>query len=51
MFETDDPTAGWNGRKNNVGQDAPNGVYLVVVKFRDPRGERIEMKGYATLIR
>jgi gliding motility-associated-like protein len=51
MFETDDPLAAWNGRKNNVGQDAPSGVYLVVATFRDPRGEPVERKGYVTLIR
>ncbi len=51
MFETNDPLAAWNGKKNNVGQEAPPGVYLVVATFRDPRGKPIEMKGYATLIR
>lgn len=51
VFETDDPLESWNGQKHNVGQPAPNGVYLVVVTFKDPRGEPVEMKGYATLIR
>lgn len=51
MFETDDPFMAWNGRKNNVGQDAPPGVYLVVVQFVGPRGKEHTFKGYATLIR
>ncbi|MEO0725692.1 MAG: PKD domain-containing protein [Bacteroidota bacterium] len=51
VFTTTDPDIAWNGQKNNVGALAPNGVYLVVVKFKDPRGQPIEMKGYATLIR
>ena len=51
VFETDDPLEAWNGQKNNVGQPAPAGVYLVVVTFRDPRGAPVELKGYATLIR
>lgn len=51
MFETDDPLASWNGRKNNTGQEAPAGVYLVMVTFRDPRGVPVEHKGYVTLLR
>ncbi|MCB0636975.1 MAG: gliding motility-associated C-terminal domain-containing protein, partial [Lewinella sp.] len=51
LFRTDDPFAGWNGRKNNVGREAPPGVYLVIVTFRGPRGEPYELKGQATLIR
>ena len=51
MFETDDPFMSWNCRKNNTGQEAPAGVYLVVATFRDPRGEPVERKGYVTLIR
>ncbi|MEZ4986641.1 MAG: gliding motility-associated C-terminal domain-containing protein [Saprospiraceae bacterium] len=51
VFETEDPFSGWNGRKNNTGQEMPAGVYLVVVTFRDPRGEPYEIKGFATLVR
>ena len=51
MFDTSDPTASWNGQKNNVGQQQPAGVYLVGVKFKDPRGKPVELKGYITLIR
>ncbi len=51
VFEADDPNESWNGRKFNSGQDAPNGVYVVQVNYKGPRGEKIELKGFATLIR
>lgn len=51
LFRTEDPFAGWNGRKNNVGEEAPPGVYLVLVTFTGPRGEPYEIKGQATLVR
>jgi gliding motility-associated-like protein len=51
VFETSDPFEAWNGRKNNMGVLAPQGVYIVVVRYTEPRGEPVELKGYATLIR
>ncbi len=42
---------GWNGRKNNVGEAAPTGVYTYLVEFVDNRGEKHTRKGFATLIR
>lgn len=51
VFETNDPDEGWNGRKLNNGRESPNGVYVVLVSYNEPRGELIELKGYATLIR
>ena len=51
VFETNDPDEAWNGQTDNVGALAPNGVYLVVVTYRDPRGQQVDLKGYATLIR
>lgn len=51
IFETSDPEEGWNGRKFNSGGDIPNGVYVVLVKFKGPRGEDFEFKHFATLIR
>jgi len=51
IFETSNPDEGWNGRKFNSGAESPNGVYVVVVTFRGPRGEEFEFKTYATLIR
>ncbi len=51
LFETNDPFQAWNGRKNNTGDLSPQGVYVVVVTFRGPRGEPYELRGYATLIK
>lgn len=51
VFETDNPEVGWNGRKQNTGPDAPNGVYVVYVRFNGPRGEPFEIKGLATIVR
>ncbi len=51
VFETNDPNEGWNGRKNNTGKVAQNGVYVCVVRYTGPRGVPHEEKGFATLIR
>lgn len=50
VYETNDPTAGWNGRKNNNGDILPSGVYMYQVNVVGGRGERFEDKGVATLI-
>lgn len=51
VFESDDPMRGWNGRKNNVGQPVPEGVYMVLVTFRGPRGDNFEYRTVATVVR
>lgn len=51
IFETNDPSQGWNGRKRNTGKLSPNGVYIYLASYTGPRGEFVELKGYATLIR
>ena len=51
VFESDDPHNGWNGKKNNVGRNAPNGIYVCVVSFIGPRGKPHEVKGFATVLR
>ncbi|MBL7818629.1 MAG: PKD domain-containing protein [Saprospiraceae bacterium] len=51
IFQTNDPTEGWNGLKNNKGEPSPQGVYLCLVTYVSPRGEKIELRNYATLIR
>jgi len=51
VFETTNPDEGWNGTKNNSGRNSPQGVYVVVVTYTGPRGEDVQLKGFATLIR
>lgn len=51
VFSTNDPSQGWNGRKNNNGETSPVGVYVYLAKFTAPRGENFEYKGFCTLIR
>jgi gliding motility-associated-like protein len=51
IFETTNPTEGWNGLKYNKGDDLPQGVYLCIVSYISPRGESRQLRNYATLIR
>jgi gliding motility-associated-like protein len=51
LFETDNPKEAWNGRKNNSGELSPQDVYIAVVTFKGPRGEPVEIRGYATLVK
>lgn len=51
VFFTEDPQQGWNGRMDNSGEDLPEGVYVAVVRYRDPRNNSVELKEFATLIR
>jgi gliding motility-associated-like protein len=51
VFETNDPTEGWNGRKKNTGELSPNGVYVCIATYSGPRGDDFEIKGFATLIK
>ena len=51
VFETTDPNEGWNGKKFNTGKSAPNGVYVVIVKYKGPRGNPFKIKGFATIVR
>ena len=51
IFATNNPQESWNGRLNNTGKMVKNGVYICIVKFIGPRGEKIEMKEFATVIR
>ena len=51
VYETSDPLEGWNGRKENTGAELPNGVYVYLVTYKDPRNKEQKLKGFATLIR
>lgn len=51
VFETDSPTGAWNGRKFNSGEELPTGVYVYVVNYIGPRDGKVELSGFATLLR
>ena len=51
VFETGDPDEGWNGSKNNIGQDLPVGVYMCVLQYKDARNRPNELREFVTLIR
>ncbi|MFK7808641.1 MAG: PKD domain-containing protein [Saprospiraceae bacterium] len=51
VFKTDDPMMAWNGKVNNTGRQAPNGSYVCIVRYTDPRGEQHEEKVITNLIR
>ncbi len=51
IFESNNPNEGWNGQKYNTGEQSPQGVYLCLVTYANPRGEKFELRSYATLIR
>lgn len=51
IFESSDPTVHWNGRFENHGESLPPGVYVYKVEYVNPRGKKIELKGFSNLIR
>lgn len=51
VFETNNHDIGWNGRKDNVGELAPNDVYLYLVTYTGPRGKDFRLEGFATVVR
>ncbi len=51
VFETRDPNEAWNGRIDNTGSMAIDGVYVYHVTFTGPRNKPYSFKGFATLIK
>lgn len=51
VFESSDPSEGWNGKMKNNGRMSPNGVYVCQVQFIGPRGKPHEYRGFVTLFR
>jgi hypothetical protein len=51
VFETSDPTVGWNGKISSSGLDASNDVFLYRIEIITQTGETIVKRGYVTLIR
>ncbi len=50
VYTSEDPLAGWNGRHYNSGRLLPEGVYTYLIRFVEPRGKEIELKGIVTLL-
>ena len=50
IYENNSPYESWNGRKFNTGEKCQAGVYVVIVRFEGPRGEKEEIKGFATIV-
>lgn len=51
LFESDDPTYGWNGQIKNIGEHVMPGVYAYILEYVNALGERKSNKGQCTLIR
>jgi gliding motility-associated-like protein len=51
IFETSDPTEGWNGSKNNSGRPEPEGVYLYEAEWTTPKNEVKNKRDFLTLFR
>ncbi len=51
LFYSENPNLGWNGRKNNNGEELPPGVYVYAITYIGPRGEIVNDKGHVTLVR
>ncbi len=51
LYSTNNPEEPWTGSRNNEGETLPNGVYVYQVKYIEPRGEQVEFRGFATLVR
>jgi len=51
IFETDNPSQGWDGRANNGSEIAQQDVYIWLILTRDVHGKRHRYIGHVTLIR
>ena len=51
IFKTNDPQQGWNGLKNNTGEQSANGVYMYEILYTTPTGKQISKRDFVTLIR
>jgi gliding motility-associated-like protein len=51
VYETTDIRIGWNGLKNNSGEESPQGIYVYKVIYSTGRGDRQVQEGHVTLLR
>ncbi|MEX2485186.1 MAG: PKD domain-containing protein [Brumimicrobium sp.] len=49
VFETNDRKSGWNGRVNS--EEAPDGIYVYTIKFRNHKSIFEEHRGHFSLLR
>jgi hypothetical protein len=50
VFESFDPTNGWDGRIQSNGKRALNDVYIYMLEVEDDEGNFIQKKGFVSLI-
>ena len=49
IFETSDPTKGWNGKQSN-GKPAPAGSYIYLLKIKTEDNQTVEKRNNITVI-
>ena len=51
IFESFEPSVGWNGKSRNTGKDLPPGVYIYRISVEDEHNRPQDFKGIVSLIR
>jgi gliding motility-associated-like protein len=51
VFQSTNPDDAWNGLKNNIGTDSPEGVYIYEVQYVTPKNQTISKRDFITLLR
>jgi gliding motility-associated-like protein len=51
VFESANPSDGWNGKSQNTGAELPAGVYFYRATMKDVLGSALQYEGTITLIR
>lgn len=51
VFQSTNPEISWNGRRNNIGELLPSGVYTYLLAITGPRGSFKTAEGFVTLLR
>ena len=51
IFRATNPDDGWNGLKNNTGQQVPAGIYTYEVQYVTPQNEIVTKRDFVTVIR
>lgn len=51
IFNSSDINYGWNGRKNNVGQQVQIDVYVWKIYFKDAKNKKYQRVGHVTVVK